>query len=252
MIEAYLTIDDAPTPRTNELLAFLKQHKLQAQFFCRGDFMEEHPDAVCRAIKDGHIISNHLYSHRPASTLGYDIVIEEIEKTEALIDQCYAKAGIPKPGKYLRFPYLDRGNGAKTEQEFYKLIEDAKSTPKKTPKALDGDLVRRLQTYLKKQGYTQPYQDITHPLYQIPAIRDAADCFLTFTSYDWMLSPRHLGKHPYTTTDDLKNYMEKDLYILEENNVSITLFHDDKEGIISQTCELISYMMERGVKFRTY
>jgi peptidoglycan-N-acetylglucosamine deacetylase len=252
MPQAYLTIDDSPTPRTGELFDFLKERDLQAQFFCRGDFMEEHPQAIIKAIQQGHIIGNHLYSHQPASTLGYDKTIDEIEKTERLIERAYESANIPQPGKYLRFPYLDRGNGARTEQEFYDLIENIHSNGTKNLEVFHGELVLKLQEYLHKSGYSQPYHDITHPLYSISEIRDAADCFLTYTSLDWMLSPRHKGKHSSQTIKDLQHRMEEDPYLFQPDNVHIVLFHDDREGIIDETCALIDYMLERGISFRNY
>jgi peptidoglycan-N-acetylglucosamine deacetylase len=252
MSQAYLTIDDSPTPRTHQLLDFLAKRNLQAQFFCRGDFMEEYPHAMIEAIRQGHIIGNHLYSHQPASALGYDETIREIEKTEGLIEKAYRHTGISQPGKYLRFPYLDRGNGARTEQEFYDLIDTVKTNQTNELDIFHGELVLRLQEYLHKEGYTQPYKDITHPLYSIPDIRDAADCFLTYTSFDWMLSPRHKGKHSSQTTKDLQHRMEEDPYLFQPESVHIVLFHDDREGIINETCTLIDYMLERDITFRNY
>ena len=252
MSQAYLTIDDSPTPRTDELLDFLKEKDLQAQFFCRGDFMKEHPEAITEAIRQGHIIGNHLYSHTPASTLGYNETIREIEKTDKLIEKAYQDAGTPQPGKYLRFPYLDRGNGARTEQEFYELVDKIETNETETLDVFHGELVLRLQKYLHKNGYTQPYEGITHPLYSIPEIKNAADCFLTYTSFDWMLSPRHKGKHSFKTTVDLQERMKEDPYLFQPDSVHIVLFHDDREGIIDETCSLITYMLEHGITFRNY
>ncbi len=250
MAEAYLTIDDSPSPRTDQLLDFLAKRDLQALFFCRGDFMELYPAQVINIIQAGHVLGNHLYSHTPASQLGYDAVISEIEKTEALIAQAYKDAGIVKPGSFLRFPYLDRGDGAKNEQRFQEIVTMVQSgslDPIDEPQD-----VLKIQKYLKENNYFQPFKDVNHPLYQVAQIREAADCLLTFTSYDWMLSARHLGREVYTNVEQLKEIIDNDSYLLLEDSVNIVLFHDDRDGVISESCALIDHMLACGLNFKDY
>ena len=170
--------------------------------------------------------------------------------TNCLIDEIYKAAGKDKPGAYLRFPYLDRGDGAKNEQKFHDIVKAVQDGSKQ---ALDQDEnVMALQAFLGSHGYTQPFEGVNHPLYNVPDIRDAKDCLLTFTSYDWMLSPRHKNKHPYKTTDDLKERIDKDDGLYVKDSVNIVLFHDDREGIIQETCALIDHMIETGIKFREF
>lgn len=250
MPEAYLTIDDSPTPRTPQLLEFLRSRNLQALFFCRGDFSEEYFDRLKDIVSAGHILGNHLYSHRPASTLGIEKVKEEIIKTEQLIDRAYQSVGKEKAGNYLRFPYLDRGDGDKAEQRYHDIVKAVQSGSDQVLE--DNEAVEIIQEFLNQRGYTQPFPDVTHPLYSVPEIRDAKDCLLTYTSYDWMLSPRHKGQQTYKTLDELKEKIDKDEYLNVEDSVNIALFHDDKEGIIEETCALIDHMLNRGIKFREF
>lgn len=247
MPKAYLTIDDSPSPYTGRLLDFLKKRNLQAMFFCRGHLLAENTAPMIRAAKEGHIIANHAFSHTPSGLLGYEAMTAEIECTENLIDDIYHQAGRNKPGLYFRFPYLDRGNGQKTEQEYDDLVNASDAERQ----AIFGDAdVVRLQTYLKNRGYQQPFEGVTHPLYALPEIRDAADCLLTFTSYDWMLTARHIGKHPYQTINDLKQRIDNDPYLHIKSSVHIVLFHDDRECILDDVCELIDHMLECGITFK--
>jgi peptidoglycan/xylan/chitin deacetylase (PgdA/CDA1 family) len=250
MPEAYMTIDDSPSPRTGELLEYLESRRIQALFFCRGDFIEIYPEAVQMILSQGHLLGNHLYSHQPCSNLGLDKTIEEIERTQILIEQACQCAGIICPGRYLRFPYLDRGDGDKTEQRLYELAEALQNGSDEP--FLRGGFVDSLQDYLHRKGYKQPFPDVNHPLYNVDLIRNAADCLLSFTSYDWMLSPRHIGKHNFKTVESLKENIDKNIHLLLEDSVNIVLFHDDKEGVIYETCELIDHMLARGLTFREY
>ncbi len=250
MFEAYLTIDDSPSPRTGILLEFLKSRNIQALFFCRGDFMEKYPKQVEQIVRHGHVLGNHLYSHQPASILGVENVKQEILKTEHLIQQAYDTVNIKKPGSFLRFPYLDRGDGQKNEQKFselVKLVQNGSSAPLEISSE-----VAEIQAFLEEHKYYQPFKDITHPLYTIEAIRNARDSLLTYTSYDWMLSPRHKGNHAYKTVEDLKEKIDKDDHLLLKESVNIVLFHDDREGIIDEVCDLIDHMINKGIKFRDY
>lgn len=76
-----LTFDDGPGPATAELLDILRDAGVRATFFVLGRNVEEAPwcdgDAararalVTRALRDGHVVGNHTYSHaRPEEYLG--------------------------------------------------------------------------------------------------------------------------------------------------------------------------------------
>jgi len=45
----YLTIDDSPSARTDDLVAFLTSRDIPALLFVRGDNMEQYPRAIARA-----------------------------------------------------------------------------------------------------------------------------------------------------------------------------------------------------------
>lgn len=59
-----LTFDDAPDPiQTPRVLEVLRQHHVQATFFCIGNRVEAHPDIVRQIVAEGHLIGNHSYNH---------------------------------------------------------------------------------------------------------------------------------------------------------------------------------------------
>lgn len=242
-LTAYLTIDDSPSAHTGALTDWLHRHDIPAFLFCRGDRMEQNPAPIVHAIKQGMIIANHNYSHKPAGTLSHEELVGEIEKTESLIDAAYREAGRPRPGKYFRFPYLDKGDGDRLEQRFDEIIRDAENID------LSGDeKIRKLQAYLKREGFTQPFTGVTHPLYRNRDVANAADCLFTYSSCDWMLTGRHKGNWQYKTLDDLKRKIDDDPYLCREGGAQVTLFHDQPE-IEQVAIDLIDYMLGKGFQF---
>ena len=105
----YLTIDDSPSIHTHKKVEYLRNHKIPALFFCRGEFIEKHPQEVINIIQNGFLVGNHSYSHPYFSEISLDDCIEEILKTEDLINQVYSAAKITRPAKVIRFPFGDLG-----------------------------------------------------------------------------------------------------------------------------------------------
>lgn len=242
-LEAYLTIDDSPSDHSGALIDFLARHGIQGMLFCRGDRLEQNPAPIVHAIEQGMIVANHNYSHKSAGTLSHEELVGEIEKTESLIDAAYRTAGRPRPGKYFRFPYLDKGDGDRLEQRFDEIIKDPQGAD------LSGnDKTRKLQDYLKREGFAQPFAGVTHPLYRNKDVAAAADCLFTYSSCDWMLTGRHKGKWQYKTLDDLKRKIDADPYLCREGGAQVTLFHDQPE-IEDVAIELIQHMLDKGFSF---
>jgi peptidoglycan/xylan/chitin deacetylase (PgdA/CDA1 family) len=249
----YLTIDDSPSATTDRLTGFLKENNIPALLFCRGDFLEENPGPVIRAIQNGFIIGNHGYSHNPAISLGVEGVMEEIERTEALIESAYIEAGKTRPGYYFRFPYIDRGDGDRLERRFEEItdaVERGSVINLHSEPSGRAD-VEILQDYLHGTGFCQPFERVNHPLYSNMKIAGAADCLFTFSSCDWMLTPRHKGKWLYASPEDLEVRMANDPWLMKNGNAGIVLFHDQSE-IIDETIQMISYMKSCNVNFMDY
>lgn len=84
---AYLTFDDGPTNRcTPDILDILKENNISATFFVIGQRVEQNPELVKRAYKEGHFIANHTYSHQDQKLYqNRESFLEEILKTDKAI-----------------------------------------------------------------------------------------------------------------------------------------------------------------------
>lgn len=258
MRKALLTIDDSPSERMDDLTDFLCAMSIPAIFFCRGDLLAKNQTPVVRAIEKGFIIANHAYGHRRAGALSCEENVEEIEKTESLVESAYRAAGRPRPAKYFRFPQMDRGCGG------WVVDYDAVPAHRETlvslfAEGLNLDLVpptdeqkhkkQRLQDYLRREGYAPlPSSGITHPWFAQTEMAHAVDAMFTYSTADWMLTTRHKGKWLYKTLDGLKRKIDADPWLKRGDSAHIILAHDQAE-IFDVSTALISYLQETGFMY---
>jgi len=240
MVSCYLTIDDSPSNHTDEMLDFLIARDISALLFVRGDLISKNPNPIINAIKRGFIIGNHSYSHTAYGDLSYKECIADIEKCELEIEKCYHSANIERHGKYFRFPYLDRGNGDRIERHF-ETVNDIDIN--------SDDKVKKLQSYLNENNFKQPFLT-NHPLYDNKSIANSCDCLMTFTSYDWMLTNRHIGQWDYKSVDDLKIRIDND-DLLNNSDGNIMIFHDQTETLETFK-SLIDHMVLKDYEFLSY
>ena len=52
----------------------------------------DNPGPIVSAIQKGFVIGNHLYSHQRSSELDFTTIIEEIQRTETMIDAAHLVA----------------------------------------------------------------------------------------------------------------------------------------------------------------
>lgn len=96
-----LTFDDGPNPAlTPKLLDLLAARHLKATFFVVGQNAADHPDILRRAVREGHEIGNHTWSHPNLAKLSDEAVRHELQKTDDAIT-----AAIGKRPTLLRPPY---------------------------------------------------------------------------------------------------------------------------------------------------
>jgi peptidoglycan-N-acetylglucosamine deacetylase len=82
-----LTYDDGPNPpHTEALLDVLAQQDVKATFFLKGRNIEAFPESVRSVAQAGHEIGNHSYHHRPMLLAGESFLVEELARTNALIE----------------------------------------------------------------------------------------------------------------------------------------------------------------------
>jgi peptidoglycan/xylan/chitin deacetylase (PgdA/CDA1 family) len=230
---AYLTIDDGPSPDFKQKIDFLFSKKIPAIFFCRGQFLKERPDFAIYAIKKGFIIGSHSYNHPHFSKLTTDECLEQIERTDEIIDDIYKKANVKRPLKVFRFPYGDKGGG-----DDFELGWPESAT----------EHIQSIQNILKRFSYKQPkFEGITYNWYKNAKLEKDADVVWTYDTHDWRL------RKGLDTIEDLFKRMEENLPeqcrgLNYPSSTDIILIHDHVETT-QAFVKIIERLLEKGIKF---
>jgi peptidoglycan/xylan/chitin deacetylase (PgdA/CDA1 family) len=95
-----LTFDDGPSRWTGPILDLLGEHSARASFFVLGSAIDGREEELRRAIREGHELGNHLYSHRDPEQLGDRAIRRELRATATRLEAL----GIPAPS-LVRPPY---------------------------------------------------------------------------------------------------------------------------------------------------
>lgn len=83
-----ITFDDGPNPAyTPKILDILKEKKVKATFFVVGKYVKKYPEVAGRIVTEGHDIANHTYSHRDMVPANRRIVLEQLRKTDQIIQE---------------------------------------------------------------------------------------------------------------------------------------------------------------------
>lgn len=103
---AYLTIDDGPAGDFMEKVDYLNANGIRAIWFCLGEALEIFSEEAVRAIKAGHVIGIRSYDHADLSALSLKEVRGQLERTDQIVDELYRRAGVSRPSKMFRYPYV--------------------------------------------------------------------------------------------------------------------------------------------------
>jgi peptidoglycan/xylan/chitin deacetylase (PgdA/CDA1 family) len=96
-----MTFDDGPSEKlTPKLLDLLAAHHIKATFFVIGQNVEEHPEVLQRAAREGHEIANHSWSHPNLGKMSDENVRSQLQKTDDAI-----KSAIGRRPTLMRPPY---------------------------------------------------------------------------------------------------------------------------------------------------
>lgn len=208
MSHAVLTIDDAPSATLHEKLAVLERLDASALLFCEGRRLSEHADQARRALEAGHHLGNHTYSHTHASELTVPAFRREVDRTEALLDRVYERAGRERPARVFRFPYGDRG----------------------TPRT-----AAAFQRVLARRGFRPPDVGVTYDWWQADHA-DVHDWFWTVELGDWAVEG---------TAELRQRVLEVPEF--DDPSPDVVLFHDSGVGLrLLET--LLEALRERGVR----
>lgn len=103
---AYLTIDDGPAEDFIQKVEYLNAKGIKAIWFCLGEALESFSEEAISAIRNGHVIGNRSYNAADFSAISLNDVREQLERTDTIVDELYSRAGVSRPSKVFRFPYL--------------------------------------------------------------------------------------------------------------------------------------------------
>ncbi len=82
-----MTFDDGPSAKlTPKLLDMLAAHHIHATFFVIGQNVVDHPEILQRAVREGHEIGNHSWSHPSLGKMRDERVRVELQKTDDAIE----------------------------------------------------------------------------------------------------------------------------------------------------------------------
>ena len=226
MKTAYLTIDDAPSKDFKRKVDYLFSKNVPAIFFCIGELMRKRPKVIIYAIKKGFIIGNHSYNHPNFSKLTLIESFEQIKETDDIIEKLYKKAGIKRPIKIFRFPYLKKGGKNK----------------------------KAIQRFLKKSGYKQPkFENITYEWYKKQGLHKDIDVCYSYDVMDWAT----IEKKPMYGIKGLKEVLAR----MDENvpegcrglnypNSNEIIGLHDQEKTAKMFPLIIEKLIEKNLKFK--
>jgi len=104
-----LTIDDAPTPNTNEILDILDQYDCKATFFVISSYAKKYPQIMERIIASGHEIGNHMCKDRASIKLSAEEYEDRLLECDQVLTDMGAFSHIPPNSAlslYHNNPYL--------------------------------------------------------------------------------------------------------------------------------------------------
>lgn len=98
-----LTIDDAPSEYTKEIMQILQANDATATFFIIGSQISDgHKGTLQELIRHGHELGNHAMHDEPSRALSDTSLVEQIQSVEDMLRAAYAAVGMELPPKYFR------------------------------------------------------------------------------------------------------------------------------------------------------
>lgn len=98
-----LTIDDAPSSHTREILEILKENDALATFFVIGSQVPGREDVLKEMVQQGHELGNHAMHDEPSVKLPESELIHQMDQVETMIKSAYNASGVDvRPPRYFR------------------------------------------------------------------------------------------------------------------------------------------------------
>lgn len=115
-----LTIDDAPSEYTRDILRVLEANSASATFFVIGGQVSGREDVLVDILRSspGNELGNHAMHDEPSLSLSSDVLTEEIAQVDSMIDKAYESAD-----RQPRTRRLFRPGSGVFSQRILKLVE---------------------------------------------------------------------------------------------------------------------------------
>ncbi|KAI9672183.1 MAG: hypothetical protein M1831_001997 [Alyxoria varia] len=98
-----LTIDDAPTVNTHDIMEALKENDATATFFVIGNQVESKREVLEDAIRNGNELGNHAMRDEPSRSLDVEVLHDQVDEVQKMLYAIYESAEIKPPNrKYFR------------------------------------------------------------------------------------------------------------------------------------------------------
>jgi len=97
-----LTIDDAPSTHTRDILRLLEANDAHATLFVIGSHVNGREDVLQDIVKNGNELGNHAMHDEPSRSLSDEALVNEIHAVETKVKEAYAAVALPNPPKYFR------------------------------------------------------------------------------------------------------------------------------------------------------
>ncbi|KAJ4357923.1 uncharacterized protein N0V89_002500 [Didymosphaeria variabile] len=97
-----LTIDDAPSYYTAQVLDILKENDAKATFFVIGGQVRGREEELKRLVEAGMELGNHAMHDEASRSLSNAELKSQIRTVEKMTDDAYASAKLEKPARYFR------------------------------------------------------------------------------------------------------------------------------------------------------
>jgi hypothetical protein len=180
------------------LLDFLLKNNLKVTFFVIGSRVFDNPEILQRAVKEGHQIGIHTWSHPSLTSLSNEQIIAELKWTEKAI-----QAAVQLTPKYMRPPFGDYDDRVRSiaTQLGYKVVIWDKDTNDWMSNEVKGFQLTWIEgnfTQWVKEPATTGHISLEHDLYKQTAER-AQIALPIVTNAGFTVKPVAvcLGENPY-------------------------------------------------------
>lgn len=97
-----LSIDDAPSSHTDEIMDVLRDNDAHATFFVIGSQVEGREDALRKLVREGHELGNHAMHDEPSKSLSNEELERQVYQVKEMLVAAYAAEGKILPNNYFR------------------------------------------------------------------------------------------------------------------------------------------------------